>query len=467
MANPFTSVNVNNYNANPPSDDGAQTPSNRITWGKVTQKIGDPLKTAIETLNTNTLAAFGVVSGGVSVKDDDYTIVEADQCQLIVQTVDNKTFTLPSPADVGSPFRVNILNLSDTDLAIAPSSTETIDGESSLSVSSTGGVTLETDGSNWYSHGQNYAQAYDGPTDLVRQPEGYLTLTSNTPMITGDVSAATAIYYTPDIGGHIPISDGTNIEMREFSELTLSLSDSHTANSIYDVFLCEECGVIEVATGPAWSNSGAGTGARGTGSGTTELERWNGFLVNKNSIEVRNGGDTFTIAARTGIYIGSILMDGSNGQISCHRSYGQNRKWGVWNYYNRKEITLHVGDTTESWAYSSSTVRISRGQSGNRALVFLGLAEELPKATFKQRISIGNNEDGEIGVGVNGTDFSGFRGRASSGSSTAAQRVHTGEYVSDPFLGLNHFNCLERAFSGAITMLGTSSYMEMTVEYRG
>lgn len=58
MANPYTSVSISGYNANPPSDDGTQASQNEVQWSKHKTKLGDPLKTAIETINTNVSSAF-------------------------------------------------------------------------------------------------------------------------------------------------------------------------------------------------------------------------------------------------------------------------------------------------------------------------------------------------------------------------------------------------------------------------
>ena len=57
MATPYTSVTVTDYNANPPSDDASQVASNQLNWSKHKTKLGDPLKTAIESINTNVAAA--------------------------------------------------------------------------------------------------------------------------------------------------------------------------------------------------------------------------------------------------------------------------------------------------------------------------------------------------------------------------------------------------------------------------
>ena len=58
-SNPYTSVSIAGYNAAPvPSDDGARVGSNQLEWGKHKTKIGDPIKTLAEGVNTAVLAAF-------------------------------------------------------------------------------------------------------------------------------------------------------------------------------------------------------------------------------------------------------------------------------------------------------------------------------------------------------------------------------------------------------------------------
>ena len=58
MGNPYTSVSISGYNANPPSDDGTQASQNEVEWAKHKTKLGDPLKTAIEAIDTNVSTAF-------------------------------------------------------------------------------------------------------------------------------------------------------------------------------------------------------------------------------------------------------------------------------------------------------------------------------------------------------------------------------------------------------------------------
>ena len=54
----YSSVTVSNYNQTPPSDDGSQTSANKAKWATIKTKLSDPLKTAIESINTNVASAF-------------------------------------------------------------------------------------------------------------------------------------------------------------------------------------------------------------------------------------------------------------------------------------------------------------------------------------------------------------------------------------------------------------------------
>lgn len=52
----YNAVTVTGYNVSPPPDDGSEVAGNVITWQFHLDKLGGPLKTAIESMNTNILA---------------------------------------------------------------------------------------------------------------------------------------------------------------------------------------------------------------------------------------------------------------------------------------------------------------------------------------------------------------------------------------------------------------------------
>lgn len=303
-------------------------------------------------------------------------------------------------------------------------------------------------------------------------PQGRLTLTSATPILATEVAAATSVFYTPFNGVLVPVYNGSVMINNTFAELTLSLVSAHTAGNIYDVFAFLDSTTLRIGTGPVWSTLTAGSGARGTGAGTTQLTRLNGLLVNAQSMTVRNGASTYTVAGNYGTYLGSIYMDGTNGQVSCHNTYGQSRKWGVWNAYNRVPISLMMGDTTASWAYNTATTRQSQAAAGNTLAVFSGLAEEAVdiRAVQTVRMASGSTTSSGIGIGVNATNaFTGKSGNFISGASAVNETVDlSAAHILAPSAGINNINfCENGGGTATVTFFGTNANMLMTARWMG
>lgn len=323
---------------------------------------------------------------------------------------------------------------------------------------------------------------------IVPPPQGYLTLTSGTPVITGDVTAATSVFYTPYVGNLVPIYNGSSFIPTTFAEQTLTLSSSHAASNIYDVFMFNNSGVPTVVTGPSWSagtsgNITAGSCARGTGAGGTTLTRVGGILTNAVQITGRNGATTFTIGANLATYLGTIFMDGTNGQISCHVTYGQSRKWGVWNAYNRVPLQIKAGDGTATWSYTTNTIRAANGSSANSITVLQGLPEESYEFATTARVTSANlaasqTSGGIVGIGFNSTTaISGQQGEyiIGGGSGVTGNAINSlnfslyGKYVTTPSLGINVITALETS-GGVITSAtynGGEANMLLTAKWRG
>lgn len=313
----------------------------------------------------------------------------------------------------------------------------------------------------------------------VPPPQGYLTLTSGIPVITGDVVSATAVYYTPDEGSLVPIYNGSSFTPTQFNELTLALVASHALNTIYDVFVFSNAGVLTLVTGPAWSNSAAGSGTRGTGASTTQLSRISGFFVNAVAITGRNGSTTYSIGANLATYLGSIFIDGTAGQITCHRGYGQSRKWGVWNAFNRKPTFLKAGDGTASWTYTTNTTRASRATSANSLTLFSGLAQETYDLRFNQNVfstAVANNQTANalIGIGYNSTTaISGKEGQQTLTNSTGGSMDFgvnlTANFKAPPAHGINVITALENgqgSTGSLLTFQGTEAHMLLSADWR-
>lgn len=308
--------------------------------------------------------------------------------------------------------------------------------------------------------------------NIVAQPQGRLTPTSLTPVIITGVIAGTAVYYTPYNGNLCPVYDGVQFNLQEFAELTLSLHANHLLDSIYDVFVINDGGTIRTVTGPAWTTITAGSGARGTGAGTTELVRQAGLLVNANAMATaRNGATTYAVAAKCGTYVGSIYIDGVAGQISCLNALGQSRKWGVWNAYNRRPIIMQVADTTASWATTNTTPRPSNNSTANSLTVFSGLAEESFTIAFNQSCQPGAGATAYNGIGWNATTAFVTGGKiglfALAGAGQAGELCAA--YVNPPALGINVVTSLENTVTTGVTFFGTTTNkgMLMTARYEG
>jgi hypothetical protein len=107
-----------------------------------------------------------------------------------------------------------------------------------------------TDGTNWFTveliPGQSVVAT--PVTGLIVEPQGYLTLQSDTNNIitSSDTTAATTVYYSPLRGNFIPIYNGTKWVLYTFSQLSLTLVSNHLADSLYDIFAFIISGPVDI-----------------------------------------------------------------------------------------------------------------------------------------------------------------------------------------------------------------------------
>jgi hypothetical protein len=312
-------------------------------------------------------------------------------------------------------------------------------------------------------------------------PQGYLTTVSNTPIITSDSIAATEIYYTPFQGNWGVINNGSAFIPYQFSQLPLVLTSSQAANNLYDIFLAWNGGTPVIGTGPSWSASGgsiaAGSCARGSGSGSTAISRSSsaGLYTNTNSISLiyntGSGNVTITVPAGQGVYLGSIYIDATAGQLSSHLSWGQSRKRGAWNAYNRQKIILQAGDSTGSWAYGSATIAPAHSLTANSFTVFSGLPEEQYDLSYQQLTSYssGGSSVATSGIGYDVTNaFSGTTGYMSFPTSSSFAVALIAQYQPPPTIGIHTVTALlQTSGSVAMTFYGTQADMALVGKWRG
>lgn len=289
---------------------------------------------------------------------------------------------------------------------------------------------------------------------LGAQPGGRLTLSSGVPVMTSDVSNSTSIYYTPYVHDRVPIYDGTNWAMTTFTELTNTTTDNTKnpaavgADSNYDLFIWNDSGTIRLSRGPAWASATA----RGTGAGTTELERVNGILVNK--IAITNGP-----AAQRGTYVGTVRSDASSTidwELGGNAANGDPIFLYVWNAYNRVDVIAACGDTTDNWTYGTASWRNANNSASNRASFVRGLNEDAVLGFYNGLCNPGATEDFAFGCELDGAGKGTTNSRTYSPVGTGAGIIAAGTsfYAGIPGLGYHFLQASEYALSGTVMCYG-------------
>lgn len=422
------------------------------------------------TINGALVEEWKSTDGGVTTAATNYDMVAGDNKRLIRVTVAGVTVKSPDATVVGVPFIAAFLNDTTGEVTIDGFDAQTIDGRATIIIPAGSGFRMRSDGTNWHTEGLNFR-----PTQIT--PQCYLTLLSVvssplSPIPTSDQTGKSIIYCRPDGGNLTLIPDGTTFAVREFSELTLTLNSNHVANGIYDIFKFADpaTGAITLGTGPVWNTVTAGSGDRGTGAGTTELDLLKGLKVNKNAITMRNGATTYSIAAKCALLVGGLSITANAGEVACTPQYGQSRRWDLWNNFNRRQILIKAGDGTASWNYSINTLRVSNNNAANSLTVFVGLADTPVMSRFKQVVGDSGANGGHlIGIGLNDAVavsgfsplFSGLGGGSITGEA---------EYDFMPSLGIQRLGCLEKtptAATSLATYYGTETNMLLTAKWMG
>lgn len=211
-------------------------------------------------------------------------------------------------------------------------------------------------------------------------PQGRLTGVPGVSVPDSEIGGADKIYYTPHIGTLAPRWNGSIWQHSTIGNglsLTLDADSGHTnyhaSGDVFDLFIITESGTEKLATGPRWINGATELGSsikRGKGTGSTELELFNGVIVNKNSIIARfgpNSGDVITIPARQATAVGSMspIANGMAADSEVARL--------LYNFYNQVDRPLFRQEQAVTWDYSLATGQIANNNSANKLKMLLGL----------------------------------------------------------------------------------------------
>jgi hypothetical protein len=320
--------------------------------------------------------------------------------------------------------------------------------------------------------------ASGGGTSSLTPPQGYLNLvgqaTGDVLQPSTDVTGVSTVFYSPFVGNTLPIWNGSVFKSLIFSELTATLTAAGSpSNTIQDSCVFSNNGVPTLVTSPSWTTVTAGSGNRGTGAGTPQLTRLQGIWVNAVTMIGYNGLSSFSIPANQCTYVGSLSIDATAGQVSAYRTWGQSRKFGVWNAYNRQQIYLLAGDSTGTITPSGGSFAALNGNSANVAFGFTGLPEEAISANYLNIANAtysSNTSSASIAIGINSTSStSGLTGTFAAGNTTTTGNGSgsaAANYTLPPTIGINAFQMLN-ARTNTGTLSGGQSNCQMTLSWRG
>lgn len=174
-----------------------------------------------------------------------------------------------------------------------------------------------------------------------------LTTESGNAIPSVDRAAQSTLYLTPFQGSRIAVYVGTRWVTRRLTEISIPLSGL-TAGSLYDVFVYDNAGVLAVALSTAWTSATARSQA----------------------ISIFQGIYTLT-ATRGRRYVGTFRAS------SATTTEDTTSQRFVYNYYHRVKRPLIVTDTTDSWSYTSGTVRQTNANTANQVQFIQGISEDV------------------------------------------------------------------------------------------
>jgi hypothetical protein len=298
----------------------------------------------------------------------------------------------------------------------------------------------------------------------VYLPGGRLTLTSNTPVMTSDVSGTPYVYYVPYVGDNVTTANGTALANSVLtSQLTLTLNSYLVSGDIYDIFIFSNDGVLTLCTGPAWNTSTS----RGTGTGSTQLTTLNGLWVNAVDISCANDTTAYGVNAKNGFYLGSVYLT-STGETSMKLkpsavSGGTSNVLGLWNAYNRVRLTAYSRDNNNVWGYTTASWRAADNSTSNKITFIDGAQQSAPTGNYSVMASTTSNTVGAY-IGLNEDSSTTTPNITSVTASAPSQSSATQFSVTESFypsLGLHYVQAVEYSTGSTASFYGTAGSQQL------
>ncbi|WP_299074725.1 hypothetical protein [uncultured Paraglaciecola sp.] len=282
----------------------------------------------------------------------------------------------------------------------------------------------QADNTNWQYLGTLENLAGSGTAQSFTN-EFRLTLTSNTPVTTSDVTGATTIYCTPYRGNNIALYDGTNWNMITSAQFSLALG-TITSGKNYDVFCYDDSGTATLEM-LVWTNDT---------TRATALAYQDGVLI--------KSGDA------TRRYLGTFRT------TSTTTTEDSSTKRFLYNYNNRIKRYMFKG-TTGNWNYTTATFRQANASASNQVEAVQGVAEDEVSISL---YALAKNSSVPValtsGIGIDSTTVNSALVCGTDSRNADGIEAVEANYSGTPAAGYHKYVWLEHSeASGTTTWYGT------------
>lgn len=232
MGAKYTATSVSGYNASPPADDGSTSESNKVKWATIKTKLPDPIKTALESIDTK-LTAW-VDYGPVSVAEA--TTIAASHNEKFVEVTSACTMTLTDASTLTAGWMTYIVNASGGSVTIARATGgDTIDGSAAnitLPTTEAIGLVVNAAGNGFLSFTRKGGTPSDNTVTAAKIVNDTITEDKLAPGATlqlGTMQASTsgtAIDFTVPAGTKMFVLSGIGVSVNGVEELLVQLGDA-------------------------------------------------------------------------------------------------------------------------------------------------------------------------------------------------------------------------------------------------